>query len=349
MSKKNFYQQHSLFTLERIKHVERIKRRPKQPKFIEMFSINHRPVAFLGPKIANEDDLLEKFIRVDRMVIPEFARMVKSDFLLNEINSNQDNKAVDTNVDGLFYSGKLKDSILLDVCGELNTTTFKDLHFHNCDNQLPTARPSREIVSKEDNSGITFRRSGNGYETCPDTILNTSITNSKNELVNENIENRLTIFYLSKKDIEKTDEQIKKKRPPEGANSTSNFTIEEMLEQYFTDNHYEGSVFVDINWCSLKGLFLIPMLFSDQRIVYYCLLNVDGMSNIDVPIKETLKIWLETVKKYNLVENDAVIAGNDGGYFYMEEWSIFISKNNLMKGLPIDLVYPQEVLDNRIS
>ena len=137
----DFYDKHSTFHMEVIQSISPIKEKANQPEFINMAVVNGQEVAFLGDKKIedNYDELHHKFIRVDKMTIPEGATLVNIDALMEQLPEPndlipEDDSAIDTTVEGFFHKGKLKSNVILNVCGMVSEQHHLNKNIHRCEN-----------------------------------------------------------------------------------------------------------------------------------------------------------------------------------------------------------------------
>ncbi|MEL6944808.1 MAG: hypothetical protein AAFO82_19290, partial [Bacteroidota bacterium] len=165
----------------------------EQPNFIHSAIINGRQIAFLGEKPFTQEDLHNKFIRTNKMVIPAGAQMVNPDSLRKKIKSSQSTVALDMNTEEekLFWGEPLKDTILLDVCGKLSETAYKNIHFHHCENHIPS------FPWIDENTSLKSTQGG----TCQIGIFTSY-------MMDEVLKHDLAIFYISSSKIEESDRKI---------------------------------------------------------------------------------------------------------------------------------------------
>jgi len=135
---KTFHDKHSSLQMDIIQSIEPIKKRPDQPDFINMTSVNGQEVAFLGDSNIEKEyeQFLYKFIRIDRMVIPAFARMVNIDSLEDQLLDARSTSAIDTSIRDFFYEGKLESTVTLNVCGMLQDSYHPNMNIHPCENNV---------------------------------------------------------------------------------------------------------------------------------------------------------------------------------------------------------------------
>ncbi len=338
LPKKNFYPNHSLQPIKKINNPKTLLGEGRQPEFIQFLSIGQKePVAFLGQKGIDAAKLAGKFIRIDRMVIPEAARLVNPDILEKIVRKKKDNKAIDINTKGLLYKDQIQQGVLLNVSGMVENETYTKMSFHPCDNKKPPF--------------LRLRHSEDGFKTCPkpQLMLNTSQT----EIRPGEIRHKLVVFHMPYEELIKPQGHYKSSGHKK---EKTNYTIMQILEMYFKDKklteHNNPPKKIWRKKKALKGgVFLIPMVMPDDRVAYYCLLNVNGKSNRRIPVKKILKNWLAAVKKYN--KNQAGqwigIAGNDGALCFIDEWSIFLGKNAQLLVADKKDVYKKSVLNSAIG
>ena len=337
-TKQNFYPNHSLQPINKINNPKTLLGEGKQPEFIQFLSIGQKePIAFLGEEEIDTTKLAGKFIRIDRMVIPESARLVNPDILANIVSKTKDKKAIDINTRGLLYKGNMQQGVLLNVSGMVENEAYTKMSFHACDNKKPPF--------------LRLRHSEDGFKTCPKPQL--MLNTAELEIISGEISHKLVVFHMPYEELTKPQGHYharghKKKK--------ANYTIMQILEMYFKDKnlteHNNPPKKIWRKKDALKGgLFLIPMVMPDDRVAYYCLLNVDGKSNRRTPVKKILKNWLAAVKKYN--KNQAGqwigIAGNDGALCFIDEWSIFLGKNAQLLVADKKEVYKNAVLNSVIK
>lgn len=292
---KNFFQKHSVLSTAQVQNLDKIQKRLEQPDFIEMLSIDGQEVAFLGPAIVDEDRLSGNYLRVDKMVIPEYAQMVVAEELYNLLSQPGylNKKPIDMAIYGskLLYKGKVEKSVLLNVCGMVYSQSQEARNFHACENVHPDLR---------------------GEATCPKTILSSDFVQNVSEA-----QHQLISLYISIEDIRISDLLEKEAL---GDSFERKYTVEEKLRLYFklSETQIKG----------LKGVFLIPMLMADQGVTYFCLLNHEEDRPKIVNVKETLKYWCDQIHKYNKnqEELEIIIKGDDFFFFPIDQWSVFISQ-----------------------
>lgn len=348
-----FYKKHTMLRPERINSANKILQGPLdgQPDFIHFYTINGEKVAFLGNAPLAAEDLHNKFIRTNKMVLPEGARMVNPTKLKKLIKKSKKGLPYDMSDDNLFWGEALEDTILLNVCGEVKVSDFKALHFHNCKNHKSGASDYRTNLPP------------NLGGTCPRGVYTTSSTND-DELTDKSVLKKdLVIFYISIEEIDKIDKRIVAEYnsdhfPKANCNVKP---IQDILKHYF-ELPYLKRYFGEKNynytprykWDKLKGIFLIPTLFTDQRVVYHCVPNVALRSSRknrkehEEYKKNSLSYWLEEVSKLTSEKKEAAIQGNDEDFIYIEEWSIFICKNAVLEVLKEKDLYLDTVLGTKI-
>lgn len=352
-----FYPTHSKQRVTRIKNLKKLLGKSGQPDFIQSMSVDQgqiiqsegetsidtlpdgqsEVVQVLGEEPIDLNKLSNKFMRIDRMVIPKNACMVNPDVLAEIVQDTTNKKSVDISTPGLFYNGKLEDGVLLNVCGMVETVYYTDMHFHPCENKI---------------TPLNFHHSDDGFRTCPTPQL--IPTTSDNNLAKgaAGIRHKLVVFHMPQSELLKPQGSY---ISPRTGKEKPNYTIKQILKMYFKDNKLKEKAFTPkIHWKHknvLKGgIFLIPMVMPDDRVAYYGVLNVDGESNRRTPVKQILKNWFAAVNKYNEdPEGQWIgIAGNDATLCFIDDWSIFIGKNaQLLVANKAD-VYKQAVLDSAI-
>ena len=316
----DFYAAHTMVTLPRIQSMAMTFTQVEQPGFIRLLTLNGNSVAFLGDEPIDEARFFNKFCRIDRMVIPEFAQMVNTDVLQEILKSTPDGKAIPIDEKGLFLNDYgLRTSIVMDTCGMTYNCTHQNQYLHSCKNRIPLHH--------------TKNKSGG---TCPDPHL-TSYFDEDGKL-----RHKLVLFYISNINLKKTDEQH---------DGGQTWTIFQRIKAFFADPTFKsGDDNPTINMDELEGVFLIPMLLTDQRICYYCLLNVPGKSNRNVPIKDTLSEWLYYVEKYSNHPDEQVIyiEGNDSDFLYIERWSVFLGRDAVLQVAGKDRALKKEILERKL-
>lgn len=349
-----FYPTHSRNRIIRIKKLEKLLGKSGQPDFIQSMSVDQSQIIqgvgdnpdgqgeiiqILGEESIDLSKLSNHFMRVDRMVIPQNARMVNPDVLEGIVEGKIDEKAIDLSTQGLFYSGKMEGGVLLNVCGMVESVYYTDMHFHPCENKLPP-------------HGFDFHHSEDGFRTCPTPQLIPSTDDTLAKDAISGIRHKLVVFHMPQSELLKPQGTYVS---PRTGTKKPNYTIKDILEMYFKDKKLTGKKSnPKIRWKHedvLKGgIFLIPMIMPDDRVAYYGVLNVDGKSNRRKPVKKILQNWFNAVNKYN--ENPESqwigIAGNDGTLCFIDDWSIFVCKNAQLLVANKEDVYKQAVLDSAI-
>ena len=325
-----FYRKHGLKHTEKIKEVKRIAPTPNQPGFIKFMKINGKEVAFLGTDIS-PDKLRGKFMRLNQMVIPESARMVKADILSKKVEDFEKNDGAIELTSDLFYPGTIEKGVLLNISGMIREKRFRDHHFHPCVNKSPS-----------------YRKSDTGSLTCPDPVTSPE---EGEELENSGFSHQQIIFHIGTKELNKPEGCFYR---PGTLPEQENLTIAQMIRQYFTDDHYPETHSDGIDWKKNKhlegGVFLIPMSMPDDQIIYLCLLNIPGKANQNRSVRSLLHWWLHQLEAYNnnpdRNQQWLDIAGNDFAHLYLDEWSVSICKNALLKTGYISEIFTQEVVDS---
>lgn len=317
---------------------------PDTPDYISSISLEgvnpERGLFVLGKQAWKDSDLNEKFMRIDRMFIPDKARMVNPDILRDIVKSrskDKKNRAIDLNTKGLLYQDEIKKGVLLDICGMIKTKEFTNMPIHSCERQIAYHQP------------IPKHHSTAGYRTCPEPLLTPSVTNTASDT--SALEHKLIIFHMPFEELTK----------PQGCFTSSdgtirrNFTIAEILSFYFEDksfpNHQDPT---NLNWEDPNllrgGVFLIPMTMPDNSVSYYCILNIDEESNRRQPVTQLFVDWFDTLDLYNEHQDDywIGIAGNYASFCFIEEWSVYIGKNAELLTDPFKKVYQEEVLESMI-
>lgn len=336
--KKSFYRRHGLQRTVRITNPKIGPRINEQPEFIQTLIIGgNRTVYALGDYLndGNISALENKFMRIDTMVIPEGARMVRASALEPLIfadNINEEALAVED--DSLFYPGSVTQNIRIEVCGMIESQQYTELRIHSCDNR-----------------GNNFHHSEDGYRTCPEAQLSPDVEeNGETNSTASRILHKLIVFHMPHSEL------IKSQGTYKGSDGKShdNFTIGEILHQYFTDDHYSGEK-NPTNSTELThmkgGVFLIPMIMPDSRIAYYCIPNINGKSVRQTSVRNLLIDWMKSIIDFNQNPEDnwIGIAGNDATFCFLDEWSIFVGKNAQLLVKPKEEVYKESVLASAIS
>lgn len=341
----DFYSTYSTKRIIRIKDLKKLANGHDTPDYISPITIEgqntERGLFVLGKQAWENSDLDEKFMRIDRMFIPDKARMVNPDILKSIVKNGskgEKSKAIDPNIEGLLYKGEIKKGVLLDVCGMVKPKEFSNMPIHSCEGQLAYHQP------------IPKRHSTAGYQTCPDPLLAPSVTNSLTGT--SEFEHKLIIFHMPYGELIK----------PQGCFTSSdgttkkNFSIAEILKFYFNDksfpNHNDPT---HLDWedpdLLQGGIFLIPMTMPDNSVSYYCILNIDGESNRRESVIQLLNSWFDTLDLYNRNQDNnwIGIAGNDASFCYIEDWSIYIGKNAQLLTNSFKKIYKPEVLESLIQ
>jgi len=331
---KSFYDKYSLVQHEIIQTIDSIEEREDQPNFIKMMSINGQTVAFLGDTNIKEEQekFLNKFIRVDRMVIPEFARMINPDILQQQISTGGEDSMIITAAKGFFYDGQLDDNVILNVGGLVYREAYANISIHPCDNHKP------ETAAKI------------GLGNCPHGILAPYFNEETLEL-----NYKLVVFYISSEDMEASNARSFE----HGVHNISDIIpIQMKIDLYFRNAEWAlgDNSTLDINWKEwsgwdgIEGVFLIPMRLSDESIHYYCVLNKNAPSDSQKPVKEILQNFLSSVDSYNgTSDHELLFKGNDFAFAYLDRWCISIGKNVGISHIPTDELYKESVLENKIS
>ncbi|PHN01564.1 hypothetical protein [Flavilitoribacter nigricans] len=340
----SFLEKHSSKQLSRIQRIDRIASRERQPDFIHMMSINGREVAFLGDQVPDPDRFLQHFMRVDRMVIPQFAQMVNYDVLKQIIEKGFDDKAVSTSVKDLLYATELDRSILLDVCGSVSTHSRPQMNFHHCENFRP------EKIAYKGLHSLTYGRTD---DNCSGSHITSYFKG--NQLLH-----KLVFFYLSAEDFKRSDaieeakyHRIHRGEPPR--EFSISLPIKAKLQIFFDEQNGEISEKpIGLDWEAVQGVFLLPMQSPNGGIIYQCILNVDGKrsANLRQSTKENLALWIDAMEKFNHSTNhqdQEFFIGIDDLYSCcMDNWSCSIAKNAYpVVGNSEELLLP-EVLEGEV-
>ncbi|MEL6721339.1 MAG: hypothetical protein AAFP82_21750, partial [Bacteroidota bacterium] len=177
-------------------------------------------------------------------------------------------------------------------------------------------------------------------------------------MMDEVLKHDLAIFYISSSKIEESDRKIAEEYNSDHRKKTNcNATIIEDIIQHYFDNAYfeeqEYDFTPNYDWSTLEGIFLIPTLFSDQRVVYYCIPNARRKKDILREIKDypdnSLENWLNMVDKELSENEELVISGNDENFIYIEEWSVFFCKNASLEIKKKKELYLEHLLRNELS
>lgn len=331
----SFYQQYTTVPTKIINKILPMKPLKGQPGSIHMMSVNGRDMAFLGNGVPQYDKLLRQSYRVDKMAIPLGAQQVNPDVLVKQLGplrtfdpnlSNpasyeqdpgpQNTKAIDIDQDGFFFGEKLKENIMLDVVGMVSPVLDTKRHFHHCFNYTPEAKSDNATSLTRGDSSLNANDCGTGH-------LFPSIVDGK-------VRSNLTLFYIRKLDfaaawifefVRAVEAGIIK--PGTGDTHTIGTLEGAYLIPYF------DLVGLEVDWDTVEGVFLIPVLFPDDRIIYLCLLNRAGYSNQEIPIAEHLRVWCEAVAAVNEdpAERELFVAANDNFYTAVDPWSIILAQN----------------------
>lgn len=332
---KPFYQKQSYKRVVRIEKLKKLNGSHGQPGFIQHMSYDQdKAVLFLGPEKLDTSQLDNKFMRIDNMVIPKQACMVDPYTLRERVKDHEDEKAID--LKDLFYPGQMEDGINTTVCGMVESVQYTQMHFHPCENK---------------HFG-SWRHSEDGYETCPKPQL----MPDTDDLLNEagQLRHQLVVFHMPYEELVKPQGTY---TPPGGNKPTPNFTILHILRMYFTDEWFYGSNDPKVDWAKKEnkkvfggGVFLLPMVMPDNRVAYYCVLNIDGKSNRKTPVKKLLKNWLDKVEEFNENSEDKWIgiAGNDATFCFIDDWSLFIGKNAELLVGDKKVVFKESVLNSAV-
>jgi len=134
-------------------------------------------------------------------------------------------------------------------------------------------------------------------------------------------------------------------------NSSVRPTLKEKIIKYFQVDAWSNLIDDTFDWDKVQGFFLIPITLPDQRMIFYCILNQDGVSNKKQSVKQILKSWLNKIEEYNenINEQDFVIAGNDFSNLFLDEWGTFICKNVDPVVVKKKETYKPSVLEEEIS
>ncbi len=305
---------------------------PVDPSFIQLTSINSSGVYFLTNQAVPTTALDGKYARLFQAVIPATTRMVNTTILREIVNSDTDEaKCININTPGLLSRDQIEEGILIDICGRVTSKHYTEMKFHPCDNKR---------------ASFALDKSKSGYGTCPDPILDPGDDDGDplNQGSKRTLKQKLVVFHIPYSELIK--------RQGEGEEQ-QNFTTEEILKQYFTDDHYHGEKNPPIkgNLQLTQGIFLIPMAMPNDSVAYYCILNIDGDSNRDQPVKKTFQKWFKALDEYNKAPEKKWIgiAGNDATFCYIDNWSVFIGKNAELLTEDIENVYTDSVLDSAVE
>ena len=308
---------------------------PVDPSFIQMTSINSSLVYFLTNQAVPTTALEGKYARLFQAVIPATTRMVNTTILREIVNSDTDEaKCININTPGLLSSDQIEEGILIDICGRVTSKHYTEMKFHPCDNKRHS---------------FSFRYSTAGYGTCPDPILDPGDDDDEmNTGSQKSLKQKLVVFHIPYSELIKPQGEGQEKK------AKKVFTTEEILKQYFTDDHYHGErnpppaqLKPDLK----QGIFLIPMAMPNDSVAYYCILNIDGDSSRDQPVKTTFRKWFKALDDYNSDPDNKWIgiAGNDATFCYIDNWSVFVGKNAELLTENIKEVYKDSVLESVIE
>ncbi len=334
--KKSFYRRHGLQRRVRIKEPRIGPRIHDQPQFIQTLTINgNRTVYVLGDKLDSEKLAVidNKFMRIDTMIIPQGARMVNTSVLKDLYHSDSiDEQPIDTKNASLFYPGEVKEDLRLEVCGMVENKYYTEMKIHDCHNKK-----------------FGLHHSEDGYRTCPDPQTSPDTDDGGEADSIGHLIHQLVIFHMPHSELIKSQGTY---IDPHGI-KRKNFTIKEILIQYFTDDHYHGEMNPKVEDLENMegGVFLIPMIMPDSRAAYYCIPNIAGKSSRQTSVKALLYRWFKSIAKYNH-NTDTYwigIAGNDATYCYLDDWAIFVCKNSKLLVKPELEVYKKSVLASAIS
>lgn len=329
-----FYPQHAKQRVVEIDNISLLPGVPIDcPNFIKGTSINSSEVYFLTNQVVPTGLLDGKYARLFQVVIPATTRMVNTNILREIVNSEADEtKCININTPGLLSSDQIEEGILIDICGRVTSKHYTEMKFHPCDNKRPS---------------FAFDKSKSGYGTCPDPILDPGDDDGGplNQGSKRTLKQKLVVFHIPYSELIK--------RQGEGEEQ-QNFTTEEILKQYFTDDHYHGEENPPKEGLRpplKQGIFLIPMAMPNDSVAYYCILNIDGDSNRDQPVKKTFRKWFKALDEYNQAPEKKWIgiAGNDATFCYIDNWSVFIGKNAELLTEDIEKVYTDSVLDSAVE
>ncbi len=341
---KNFYEKYAYVDKQVIHSIDALERVPGQPGFIHMALVNNQVVAFLGEPVEDYSQYLNRFIRTDNMLIPEFARMVNIETLKKQLKKSKkgDKTAIFTAEKEFFYEGQLDSNVLINICGMISNKHYPNMNIHPCENRLPEFLHS-------DFMGLAG--------TCPWGVLTSKVDSSLSSSaqvsdMSDRLQHGLMLFYISTEDIEesnKREQETNFKRDP-NVPSPLDVIIQGKLSNYFGDTFWKESKSVKFKWSEIQGIFLIPMLLPNQEIGYYCLLNKDGKSNKGESIRKLLSTWLDAVKKLNDdVDNQEIIIGaNDLSFAFLDRWCISLGRDANVNAYELKKVYKQEALAGSI-
>lgn len=304
----SFYEMHSVIAHELIVTMQVIPRAEEQPDFVHQAIINGRLITFLGKEALPKDILLGKFIRTNKIVIPEGARMVNTDTLRTKLKTTY--QPFDMEEED-FLGQPLTETIMFEVCHDLVSTNPPVNKIHICENH-------NEFGSHSYDS--------NG--TCGWPLYSIQAKDGE-------IERDITIFYIDKDKIKVVDEniiEIHNEHNKEDDDKIPKDTpvIEELLQNFYERPYIEGKYdyLAKFKKNQLKGVFLISTLFSDQRVVYHCVPNAQlEIIQTSKYNQNTLSNWLDAITEPINDNQEIAISGNDEHYIYIEDWSIFLCKN----------------------
>lgn len=321
----NFYEKHTLFHRIRIQSVERIYPREGQPSFINFLSINGEEVAFLGTPIKEPDQLLNKFIRVDRMVIPEFARMLRPKALINRLASGKD--AIEINDDTDFYEGRLEHGVILNVAGMLTECIEHKKHFHACHNYR------RSLTHEEQKEAFQGLPLFVGRENCHWAHLDFNVyegpAQGEGDEREQKISYHLPVFYLSAADFKASDERALERWRKEQEDGIGNpdppIPIEDNLKWYFERPDAPEAIELLDGWKHVLGIFLIPTLTPGQQIIYFCLPNAEGSALARLQLMN----WSACIRALNQAptKKEIYVSVNDLTFAGIDEWSVTLGKS----------------------
>jgi len=334
--KKSFYKRHGLQRRVRIKDPQIGPMLHDQPEFIQTLNFNgNRTVYVLGEKLTPDtlDAIDQKHMRIDTMIIPQGARMVNSSVLKDLYYSDVlDEQPIDTTDGSLFYPGEAKEDLRLEVCGMVENKYYTDMKIHSCRNK-----------------NVGQHHSTDGYRTCPDPQTSPDTDDGGEADNTGRLTHRLVIFHLPHSELVKSQGKYV---DPKGI-TRNNFTIREILIQYFKDTGYSGERNPPITEdTEMKGgVFLIPMIMPDSRAAYYCIPNIAGKSSRQTSVNNLFYSWFMSIEIYNRNQDTywIGIAGNDATYCYLDDWAIFVCKNSQLLVKPKQEVYKESVLASAIS
>ena len=355
-----FETEFSQFEIPRIESLETLTQLEGTPAFIQQVMLNKQKVVFLGQPQLSLEKLKGKSYRVDNMVLPPYVRMVNIDSLRKELNIGKlesiieehtasglgdflkdkvPDVAKDTiegvaskilgnneepiNVDGedFFIGEKINHSIKMNVVGMVSDLHFNKMHFHSCKNH------KIEVHTPQGGEGF------GPYSKAKDGSANCQQGHTKLDLkeTDEKAKQELALFYLDIEDIKVSWSDYEGEHP-----TTPILSPEKFLKLYFTDDHFDQKSTTEddnpskdkVEHMHLKGVFLVPVTAPDGRVMYQCLLNIEGESNTKKTVRENLKRWIAAVDKLNEDPQHVFeVGGNDFTYMWIEPWSCFIGRN----------------------